>query len=189
MKTLDDALRWYLNTRDNLQRMHRLARRHWQMLPWEGDLGRDEEFKLLEGSDVRAETEYSLDFLDDLTVVVLFSVFEQTIREQIRDEVEAEAAGLTHPVLRKAAEDAVQAVELGSFFRVLEPYKAEGHADLIEEVNQVRRYHNWVAHGRRGEQPPSVAPRMAYERLSRFLAVVIPQDPTPGVETNTTPPN
>jgi hypothetical protein len=77
------------------------------------------------------------------------------------------------------ARDALEAIEVGSFFRVLEPYKSEGHADLIEEVNQVRRYRNWVAHGRRGEQPPSVAPRMAYERLSRFLAVVIPTGTAP----------
>jgi hypothetical protein len=78
-----------------------------------------------------------------------------------------------------AAEDAVSAVEFGSFAKVLDPYKAQGHADLIEEVNQVRRYRNWVAHGRRGDQPPSVAPRMAYERLSRCLAIIIVPEETP----------
>jgi hypothetical protein len=179
MKTLDDAWRWYHATRDNLDRMHRLARRYWQALPWEGSLGRDDDFRTLEDEEVLKETKYSLDFLDDLTVVVLFSVFEQTIRDQVRDEVQAESAGLIHPVLRKAAEDVTQAIEVGSFARVLEPYKVEGHADLIEEVNQVRRYRNWVAHGRRGEQPPSVAPRMAYERLTRFLVVVIPSESGP----------
>jgi len=173
MKTLEDAWRWYHATRDNLLRMHRLAHRHWQGLPWEGPLGRDDDFRMLEDSTVVTETKYGLDFLDDLTVVVLFSVFEQTIRDQIRDEVREESVGLSHPVLKKAAEDVTLAIEVGSFARVLEPYKAE-HADLIEEVNQVRRYRNWVAHGRRGEQPPSVAPRMAFERMSRFLEIVIP---------------
>lgn len=91
--------------------------------------------------------------------------------------VSTESAELAHPVLRKAAADAVSAIEVGSLARVLEPYKAEGRADLIEEVNQVRRYRNWVARGRRGEQPPAVAPRAAYDRLSRFLTTVIPAEP------------
>lgn len=179
MKTLDDAWKWYVNTRDNLRRMHRLASRYWPGLPWEGDLGRDDEFRTLEGEAIQSETRYGLDSLDDLTVVVLFSVFEQSIRDHIKGELVVEAAGLVHPVLRDAAADAIEAVQVGSFFRVLKPYKSEGHADLIEEVNQVRQYRNWVAHGRRGEQPPSVAPRMAYERLARFLAVVIPIDSDP----------
>ena len=42
-------------------------------------------------------------------------------------------------------------------------------ANLIEEVNQVRRYRNWVAHGRRTPQPAAVTPATAYDRLKRFL--------------------
>jgi hypothetical protein len=175
MNTLDDAWAWYSKTRDNLLRMNRLARRYWRELPWEGALGQDNEFRLLEGSDVLDETKYSLDFLDDLAVVVLFSVFEAVIRSDAKLQVESEAAQLTHPILRQAADDALWVVNEGSFARVLEPYKALGHADLIEEVNQVRKYRNFVAHGRRRhDQPASVTPRAAYERLTRLLAVVIP---------------
>jgi len=39
----------------------------------------------------------------------------------------------------------------------------------MEEVNQVRRYRNWVAHGRRDGPPAAVDPRTAYDRLQRFL--------------------
>lgn len=53
MKALDDAWRWYENTRDNLQRLHRLAGRYWQVMPWEGNLERDDEFRLLEGAGTR----------------------------------------------------------------------------------------------------------------------------------------
>jgi hypothetical protein len=60
-------------------------------------------------------------------------------------------------------------IEQGSFFRVLEPYK-DVDANLVEEVNQVRRYRNWVAHGRRTDQPAAVDPTTAYGRLKRFLA-------------------
>jgi hypothetical protein len=59
-------------------------------------------------------------------------------------------------------------IEHGSFFKVLEPYK-KIDADLIEQVNQVRRYRNWVAHGRRGPQPDAVDPRAAWDRLQRCL--------------------
>lgn len=158
--------------------MYTLAHRYWPELPWDGSLGRNDDFRMLEDSTVVDETKYSLEFFDDVTIVVLFSVFEQTIRDHVREKVQEESVVLAHPVLQKAAEDAVSAVEFGSFAKVLEPYKVKGHADLIEEVNQVRRYRNWVAHGRRGDQPPSVAPEMAYERLSRCLAIIIPSEET-----------
>ena len=41
----------------------------------------------------------------------------------------------------------------------------------LEEVNQVRRYRNWVAHGRRAAQPAAVSPKVAFERLTRFLTI------------------
>jgi uncharacterized protein YutE (UPF0331/DUF86 family) len=59
-------------------------------------------------------------------------------------------------------------IEHGSFYRVLEAYKILD-PNLIEEVNQVRRYRNWVAHGRRGVPPDNVGPEAAYDRLGRFL--------------------
>jgi hypothetical protein len=61
-----------------------------------------------------------------------------------------------------------ESIEHGSFFKVMEPYK-DVDADLVEEVNQVRRYRNWVAHGRRTKQTPVVRPEVAYDRLKRFL--------------------
>jgi len=44
----------------------------------------------------------------------------------------------------------------------------------IEEVNQVRRYRNWVAHGRRAEPAEYVTPPAAYRRLRAFLAALFP---------------
>jgi hypothetical protein len=70
--------------------------------------------------------------------------------------------------IKRALEEMKEGIEHGSFFKVLEPYK-ELNANLIEEVNQVRRYRNWVAHGRRTVQPAAVNPTTAYDRLSRFL--------------------
>ncbi len=130
MKTLDDAWRWYHDTRTNLQRLNRLARRYWKYLPWDGPLGRDDDFRLLESPAVLAETAFSLEFLDDLAVVVLFSVFEQTVRGHVHGEVATAATDIRHPALQDAAADTLRVIEVGSFARVMEPYK-EGHADLV----------------------------------------------------------
>src|SRR5262249_3111932 len=135
MKTLDDAWTWYLSTRQNLERLNRLARKYWKDLPWEGGLGRDDDFRLLEPDTVQAETKQSLEFIDDLAVGGLFSVFEQVVRDHVKDEVSPELLKISHPVLRKAAAEAAEQIEVGSFARVVEPYKDQGHADLIEEVN------------------------------------------------------
>jgi len=68
---------------------------------------------------------------------------------------------------------AVQEIEHGSFYRVLETFKGNG-AELVEEVNQVRRYRNWVAHGRRTAKPHAVDPETAFNRLKAFLETLKP---------------
>ena len=73
-----------------------------------------------------------------------------------------------HVAIKRALDEMREGIEQGSFFKVLEPYK-DLDANLVEEVNQVRRYRNWAAHGRRSQQPPAVDPTTAYDRLQRFL--------------------
>jgi hypothetical protein len=68
-------------------------------------------------------------------------------------------------------EAAVQEIEHGSFYRVLEVFK-DGGAELVEEVPPPRRYRNWVAHGRRTAKPPAVDPETAFRRLKTFLDVL-----------------
>lgn len=176
MRTLDDAWRWYGATRRQLSRMQRLGRKYWAELPWAGRLERDNLFGMVQSDEVVEETAQALDPLGDLAVLVLFSVFEATVREWVSAAIEPELLGITHPTLRHAAEAAREAIDDGSFFRVLEPYKRLDPG-LIEEVNQVRRYRNWVAHGRRRDEPASVTPESAYDRLSRFLALLRPSAP------------
>jgi hypothetical protein len=151
--------------------MKRIAQRYWRELPWEGRLGNDDVFRLLKPRDVVEESELGEGPLDDLAILVLFSVFEAQVRQFVYDQIRAEASRLTHPTLVHAANETLQKVEEGSFFRVLEPYKP-ADANLVEEVNQVRRYRNWVAHGRRGKPAVALVPREAFERLNRFLDVI-----------------
>ena len=181
MISIADAWRWYDATRKSLFRIRRLAAKHWGDLPWEGSLGRDDEFRLLEAVDVIQDGNLALDYFDDVAVLVLFSVFEAQVRSHLLAEVRSEVDAIRHPALRLAATDALTAIEDGSFFRVLEPFKSPELAGLVEEVNQVRRYRNWVAHGRRSARPPDVTPKNAFERLDRFLkALNVTATPKPG---------
>ena len=148
--------------------MGRLGEKHWNNLPWDSDLGRDDRLKDLTSAEVLNDSQMVLDDLDDLCVLLLFSVFEAAIRERVLAEVEVELP-LPRPVaIRRALVEMKEGIEHGSFFKVPEPYK-HLDADLIEHVNQVRRYRNWVAHGRRTERPAVVNPTTAYDRLKRFL--------------------
>jgi hypothetical protein len=166
--SLADALRWYESVRAQTFTMRRLAKKHWDKLPWDGELGRDEQLRQLDGAVICKRSDAILTELNDLCVLLLFSVFEAIVRERVLADVAKELPLLHHVALRHAIGALKDSLEHGSFARVLEPYK-ERDADLIEEVSQVRRYRNWVAHGRRGEQPFRVDPRIAYVRLQRFL--------------------
>src|SRR5262249_33478560 len=135
-------------------------------------IGRDDEFKTLEAEDIDAATRASLAPIDDLAIVVLFSVFESLVRDHVVSLIKPEAAELTDPILKQAADDAIRGVEEGSFYRrVLEPLKEQERvrADLVTQVDQVRDYHNWVAHGRRDTPTNNVTPKVAYQRLVAFL--------------------
>ncbi len=74
--------------------MGRLGEKHWNNLSWVGDLGRDSRLNDLTSAEVLGDSQTVLDDLDDLCVLLLFSV----------DEMK-------------------EGIEHGSFFKVLEPYK------------------------------------------------------------------
>jgi hypothetical protein len=166
--SLTDAWNWYNEARALARTMERLGAKHWHDLPWDGDLGRDNHLNELTSAQILDGSKTVLADLDDLCVLLLFSVFEATIRERVLAEVDAELPPLRHVAIKRALDEMRDGIEHGSFFRVLEPYKALD-ANLTEEVNQVRKYRNWVAHGRRTEQPAVVNPTTAYDRLKRFL--------------------
>jgi hypothetical protein len=166
--SLADAWRWYESVRKLTRGMSRLGRKYWDDLPWEGALGRDEQLRGLEALEIQERSEDVLRDLDDLCVLLLFSVFEAIVRTRIHEDVEAELRQPQHPALQHALRNLHESIEHGSFFRLLEAYKGWA-PDLIEEVNQVRQYRNWVAHGRRGEPANAVDPWTAYDRLQRFL--------------------
>ena len=179
MTSLDDAWNWYLAVDGQLKLVRRIASNHWESLPWDGPLGRDRYFQTLTAGAVEAAADRGFKPLEDLAVFVLFSVFEAEVRGVALSGMKSEADRLQHPALRLAAKEARERVEDGSFFRVLEGFKAVVPADVVEQVNQVRKYQNWVAHGRRDERREEVVgPRAAYDRLKQFLATVSAADPS-----------
>ena len=176
MKTLADAWKWYLNAKQNLERMRRLGEKHWGDPSMEAaSVWKDDSFRRLEADDIVAESRVGLEPIDDLAVVVLFSMFESQVRDYLVERIQPQADTITDPILKEAAESAILGVKEGSFYtHVLEPLKKQSHIDpnLVTQVDQVREYRNWVAHGRRDAPINNVTPRMAYERLQEFLAIL-----------------
>jgi hypothetical protein len=176
MMTLDDAWNWYVTTKKQLRLFGRIGRKHWEDLPWDGKLGKDEKLKTLISSDIVADTEFSLDHLNDFDVLILFSAFESIIRDQARQDVQRERDRLNHPLVTRILDQAIDDIEQSSIFRVLDVFKGQD-VGLVAEVNQVRQYRNWVAHGRRGKPPFNIDPEIAYKRLKRFLDHFTPPIP------------
>jgi hypothetical protein len=123
--SLADAWRWYEGARLLAQTMERLGKKHWNNLPWEGDLGRDNHLKDLTSENILDGSNRFLDDLDDLCVLLLFSVFEAAIRDRVLAEVEAELPPLHHVAIKRALEEMKEGIEQGSFFKLLEPYKEQ----------------------------------------------------------------
>jgi hypothetical protein len=179
MKTLDDAWAWYRAVAEGAKRLTHLAK-FWNGFPWgQGNewvtqVERDSILRHVQAEQMEKDAQRVKEELDDLAVLVLFSVFEANIRDLVETQVQPEIAQLQHPALKNAASDLLQAIREGSFGRLLERLKEPPSNDLIEQVNQIRRYRNWVAHGRREDMEPNnlVQPQQAYDRLKAFLALV-----------------
>jgi hypothetical protein len=169
MNTLDDAWQWYLSTKRCSTLVRRLARKHWGCWDESSTLGRDDHFRNVKRDDLAEETELAEEHLADFAVFVLFSVFEGEVRELVLERTASERAAIRHPALRTWAMEFEEMLRQGSFGNLLRSIKTPEINDLVEQVNQVRRYRNWVAHGRRGDKEEAVTPAEAHRRLRSLL--------------------
>ncbi len=179
MKTLEDAWKWYSVAKSNLDRMKRLGTTHWSNPSLaEASIWTDERFKQLKAANIVSETTMALEPLDDLGVLLLFSVFEATVREYLEGLIAPLLSQLGHPILRQAGEDALEGVRQGSLANnVLSPLQKQKSIPpaLAAGVKEVRDYRNWVAHGKRDPRPGNVVnltPLQAFERLKKFMEVL-----------------
>ena len=168
MMDLDEAWRWYSSTRESLLSFARLGRKHWDNFPDESPLWRDDSFRSLDSKTIIRDSDLGLEHLDDFAVMVFFSVFESIVRDRVVKQAEQERGDVRQELLIGLINATLLDLRKRSFYRVLDVFKGMD-AGLVEEVNQVRRYRNWVAHGRRSARPFPVNPATAFQRLRRFL--------------------
>lgn len=171
IRSLDDAWAWYEAVKTLALTMGSLAR-IWQDL-WDNPelheiLKRADRLRELTDVDLSRHAKIVRDDLDDLAVLILFSVFELTVRDHARAAVDRETQTIQHPAVLRAVKDLKDAIESGSFGRITESYRSMDK-DLTTQVDQVRKFRNWVAHGRRGEPENRTNPEDAKQRLQRYL--------------------
>jgi len=169
IRSLDDARRWYEAVKKLVGMMDRMARRYWSEEVEEQTLREtlhnDNVFRDIESATIQDLARLVSEDLDDLAVLLLFSVFEATVRERTLAEMDRELeTPPRHLVLKKAIADAKDTIEHGSFGRLTESYK-DLDPNIRTMVDQVRQYRNWVAHGRRGVVKNNVDPEAAISRL------------------------
>src|SRR6266446_7742594 len=118
MNPLDEAWNWYLEARRVLRLTQRLGKKHWDDLPTDCGVFRDDDFKEIKGVDLAESARITLMPIDDFAIIKLFSAFECSVRERVRSDVESERKKITHPALEFAAEEALSNIRRGSFAKV-----------------------------------------------------------------------
>ena len=176
IRSLEDAWSWYEAVQKLVGMMDRMARRYWsdevEGQTLKETLHKDNVFRHIESATIQDLAKRVVEDLDDLAVLLLFSVFEATVRERTLEEMDRELEKPPrHLVLKKAIDDAKDTIGHGSFGRLTESYK-DLDPDTKTLVDQVRHYRNWVAHGRRGLVGNNVDPEAAIMRLERFLRLL-----------------
>jgi hypothetical protein len=170
IKSLQDAWNWYQSIRDLAHDMEHLAS-CWDTPEWTAVMMLDSRLSKRSAAELRDMANAILDDLDDLAVLVLFSVFEASIRAQAVADVDREVGRISHVAILQAIEDLKDAIENGSFAKVTRAFK-KMDTDLTAQIDQIRKYRNWVAHGRREEPENRTNPKDAFDRLGRYLGLL-----------------
>src|SRR5947207_12074895 len=95
MKTLDDAWAWYQAVKEGARRLDHLSK-YWGLMPWDGAdewvsrLASDNVLKHVEADQMATDARVITEELDDLAVLVLFSVFEANVRDLVEAQVRPE---------------------------------------------------------------------------------------------------
>ena len=175
--TLAEAWAWYEAVHDLADWMDRIAQRYWDDPRLAELLGLDNKFRTLAKGEIQDKARQVLEDLDDLAVLLLFSVFEAEVRGRTLESVERELTiPPRHPALNDAVDEMKDTIRNGSFGILTRMYK-HLDPDLKTQVDQVRKFRNWVAHGRRGDAENEVTPEQSRRRLERFLDLLASWEP------------
>lgn len=163
MKTeLEKIMEWYEINLDSQKVMKKLIKKNPEIIPLES---------VLVAKEVKETTELlerSIVELNDLTIVSLVSIFEQTLIQYLKNFIYSQL-DFKNELSKGLSEYTVQKAERGHFTEIIELFKPQIDSGLVGMVKQVYKYRNWVAHGKVGEAPAKIDPISAYERLSSFL--------------------
>ncbi len=109
--------------------------------------------------------------VNDSAVLLMYATFEARLRDHIAKQAHHLQAvqepnpdfGVALAASFSEYSDRTRMDDLAELF-----LSAVG-GDLLAQVGNIRTYRHWLAHGRRGDQPPSVTPGFAYKTLTAFL--------------------
>ena len=110
--------------------------------------------------------------VDDLTVLALVSLFEQLVLDYIRELEERMKGEKLIPIMGLLEGHASKNIERWRFTDVLELFEFAVDSSLLDQVKNIYRYRNWVAHGKRKRKPVTTDPIKAHEALSSFLGKI-----------------
>lgn len=109
--------------------------------------------------------------LDNLTVLALFSTFEQRLLEHFESVIEDMKKRTRNPLRRRLLSNLQERFEKPPYWRreeILDFYKEVIDPQIVGMVKPIAKYRDWVAHPQRN-QPRMVDPKTAYDNLKAFL--------------------
>lgn len=106
--------------------------------------------------------------IGDLTVLALTSFFEESVLEYVYVEAKRLEADQTASALA-LVQYAFRDVERWSFVSILGLFRSTVDPQLVDQVVNVYKYRNWVAHGKKTQKPVLTDPIRAHRVLTSFL--------------------
>jgi hypothetical protein len=181
IRTLDDAYHWYEAVTRLTHNMRRMALKYWDSEELSEVLARDNAFRERTSAAILDDADQVLEDLEDLAVLVLFTVFEAEVREIAQVDVERLRREMSHPAMIIASRDLEDAIKRGSFSKITAAYQPMD-VDLTAQIDQIRGFRNWVGHGRRDSAKNLTNPESAIARMRNYVEklgalVTAPEEP------------
>jgi len=156
---------WYKFTRDLLQGISKMLEQNPENLH---DLSWPKELEWQPIDKAQDTLRRALEELDDLVVLALFAGFEAWLLQEISEVLCAKGEPIT-AFSQEVFAYARSALQRESLAKLLDVYKTIMPAKTVDQVKEIKRYRDWVAHGKRKPRPLAITPKEAYERLNEFI--------------------
>lgn len=163
MNPLDETISWYRVVQANQLLVAHVLSSAPEVVP---DVS---PFSTLSNAEATRQLERAGSEIDDLTVLALVSFFEQLLLAYVRELAEQITAEQTEPVPGVLAEYAFKNAERWRFKEILKLSGSVADASVLERVEKLYDYRNWVAHGKHKLKPVTTDPLDAYAALSLLL--------------------